>query len=84
MSDETDTSDPAFLERLRAAADLLEAVEHNRGLLAAIPEADRIDLMAIYSKGEKEDLTAAEKKALRGLADEARAEASRRVRRKEH
>ena len=48
-----------------------------------IPEADRIDLMTIYSKGEKEDLSNDEKKVLRRLADEARAEARRKVRPKE-
>ncbi len=30
-------SDSPLLERLRAAAELLEAVEHNRGLLARYP-----------------------------------------------
>jgi NAD(P)-dependent dehydrogenase (short-subunit alcohol dehydrogenase family) len=45
LSDETRPSDPAFLERLRAAAELLESVETNRGLLAAIPDADRQRLL---------------------------------------
>ena len=40
-----------------------------------IPEADRIDLVAIYGKNEKEDLTANEKKMLASLAQEMRTEA---------
>ncbi len=37
--------DPALLERLRAAAEILEAIEANRGLLAGVPEADRQRLL---------------------------------------
>ena len=39
---EPDTNDPASLTgRLRAAADLLESIAENRGLLANVPEAER-------------------------------------------
>jgi len=48
-----------------------------------IPEAERIDLLAIYGKDEKDDLTKDEKKILRQLAREAFLEAKRRVRRRE-
>ena len=37
--------DSPLLEKLRAAAELLEAIEANRGLLAQIPEADRQRLL---------------------------------------
>ena len=40
-----------------------------------IPEAHRIDLIAIYGKDEKDDLSHDEKRVLRRLAEEARAEA---------
>lgn len=42
-----------------------------------IPEAERIDLLAIYGKDEKDDLSAEEKKVLRALAQQAREEARR-------
>ena len=45
-----------------------------------IPEAERIDLLAIYGKDEKDDLTSDEKRILRSLANEAREEARRRAR----
>ena len=48
-----------------------------------IPEAERIDLLAIYGKDEKDDLTQGEKKILRVLAEQARTEArGRTVRRR--
>ena len=47
-----------------------------------IPEAERIDLLAIYGKDEKDDLTSDEKRILRGLAKEAHEEARRRARRR--
>ena len=47
-----------------------------------IPEAERIDLLAIYGKDEKDDLTAGEKKVLRALAEQAREEARRRTERR--
>src|SRR5215218_10403024 len=37
--------DPGFLERLRAAADLLESVVADRGLLASVPAEDRHRLL---------------------------------------
>src|SRR3954447_17773567 len=37
--------DPRFLQRLRAAADLLESVVADRGLLASVPEEDRHRLL---------------------------------------
>jgi len=40
-----------------------------------IKEADRIDFIAIYGKNEQDDLTAKQKKALKTLAAEAKAEA---------
>lgn len=40
-----------------------------------IPEAERIDLISIYGKDEKDDLSAAEKKILKTLVDELRREA---------
>ena len=49
-----------------------------------IPEADRIDLVAIYGKNEKDDLTGRQKKVLAALARQAKAEAvaaARRARR---
>jgi len=45
-----------------------------------IPEVDRIDMITIYAKGEKDDLDGNEKKALRVLAVQARAEAVRKTR----
>ena len=42
-----------------------------------IPEAERIDLLAIYGKDERDDLSADEKRALRALAQQAREEARR-------
>ena len=47
-----------------------------------IPEAARIDLMTIYGKDEKDDLSEKEKKVLRALALQARAEALEKRRRK--
>lgn len=47
-----------------------------------VPDADRIDLLAIYGKGQKEDLSESEKKVLRALAVQAREEACRSVRRR--
>ena len=44
-----------------------------------IPEAERIDLLAIYRNDEKDDLTADEKKVLRAMAEQAREEARLRV-----
>jgi hypothetical protein len=40
-----------------------------------IPEAGRIDLIAIYGKDEQDDLTAQQKKILAALARNAKAEA---------
>ena len=40
-----------------------------------VPEADWILLLDIYDKGEKDDLTAQEKKLLKRLAEEFKAEA---------
>jgi hypothetical protein len=40
-----------------------------------IPEAGRIDLIAVYGKNEKDDLSAQEKKVLAVLARQAKAEA---------
>jgi mRNA-degrading endonuclease RelE of RelBE toxin-antitoxin system len=42
-----------------------------------IPEADRIDMLLVYGKGESEDLTAGEKKVLAELAVKAKKEALR-------
>jgi mRNA-degrading endonuclease RelE of RelBE toxin-antitoxin system len=39
-----------------------------------IPEACRVDLFDVYGKGEKDDLTAQEKKALAGLVKQVREE----------
>jgi len=47
-----------------------------------IPAAERIDLLAVYGKDEKDDLTADEKKILRTMADQARSEAARPAQRK--
>jgi hypothetical protein len=47
-----------------------------------IPEAERIDLITIYSKDEQDDLSAAEKRRLRQLVDALRAEAVAAFRRK--
>lgn len=44
-----------------------------------IPEADRIDMLLIYGKDESDDLTADQKRILAGLAERARQEARRRV-----
>lgn len=46
-----------------------------------IPEAERIDLLAVYGKDEKDDLTEKEKRILREMAREAFQEAKRRARR---
>lgn len=46
-----------------------------------IPDACRIDLLDIYGKDEKDDLTAAEKKALAALAKTAKREATAAYRR---
>jgi len=42
-----------------------------------IPEADRIDITAIYRKGTQDDLPSDQRKALKMLAQQARAEAIR-------
>jgi hypothetical protein len=42
-----------------------------------IPEADRIDMVAIYSKSQQDDLTADQRKTLKVLAEHARIEAIR-------
>ncbi len=42
-----------------------------------IPEADRLDMVAIYSKSQQDDLTAAQCDALKALAEKARTEAVR-------
>jgi hypothetical protein len=47
-----------------------------------IPEAERLDLITVYGKNEKDDLSAAEKKVLRRLVDELRSEAVAAFRRK--
>ena len=47
-----------------------------------IPEAFRIDLMDVYGKDEKDDLTPAEKKTLARLVDAVRQEAIEAYRRK--
>lgn len=47
-----------------------------------IPEAERIDLLAIYGKGDKDDLSADEKAILRALAEQARREAQTRRKRR--
>jgi hypothetical protein len=39
------------------------------------PDVERIYLMAIYSKNEKQDLSAAQRKGLRGLIDTLKMEA---------
>lgn len=39
------------------------------------PEAQRLDLMMVYDKDEQDDLTAAQKRRLRELAEEAKKEA---------
>lgn len=54
-----------------------------RAIYLHLPEAERIDMIAIYSKGDQEDLTEDEKKILRALAMRARAEARKRGRRRE-
>jgi NAD(P)-dependent dehydrogenase (short-subunit alcohol dehydrogenase family) len=43
--DPADTSDPALLERLRAAAELLESVAAQRELLLSVPEEERVRLV---------------------------------------
>ncbi len=48
-----------------------------------IPEASRCDMLVIYSKDERDDLTAREKTVLTELAHEARAEAIAWARRRE-
>lgn len=40
-----------------------------------IPEAERVDMIAIYGKNEQDDLTAAQKRDLKQLADVVRKEA---------
>jgi len=40
-----------------------------------IPEAERIDMIAIYGKDERDDLSKEQKRALRALAEQARREA---------
>lgn len=47
-----------------------------------VPEVDWVFLLDIYSKGEKEDLDASEKKAIKQLAEELKQEAIASVRRK--
>ncbi len=39
------------------------------------PEVERIDLLAIYSKDQRDDLTAKQRKAMKALAERARKEA---------
>jgi mRNA-degrading endonuclease RelE of RelBE toxin-antitoxin system len=52
-----------------------------RIIYLAIPEAQRIDLIDIYGKDEKDDLSAAEKKALAAMVQEVRTEAIKAYRR---
>jgi len=47
-----------------------------------IPEAERIDMLAIYSKDERDDLDEDQRKVLRALAEQARKEAIASFRRK--
>lgn len=43
-----------------------------RVIYLAIPEAARIDLLAIYSKDAQDDLTEAQRKSLKAVAERAR------------
>jgi NAD(P)-dependent dehydrogenase (short-subunit alcohol dehydrogenase family) len=52
------SEDPAFLQRVRAAADLLEAIVADRGLLAAIPPDDRRRLLTAAGTVYVPDTTA--------------------------
>lgn len=47
-----------------------------------LPEAARIELIALYSKDERDDLNEQQKRTLRVLAEQARLEANEAVRRK--
>ena len=47
--------DPAFAERLRAAAELLESVAANRALLAGLPEAERTRLLQAAGQVSRPD-----------------------------
>ena len=49
----------------------------NRVIYLHIPEANRIDFLAIYSKNERDDLDAGQKRKLTALATLARTEALR-------
>jgi putative transcriptional regulator len=51
-----------------------------RVIYLAIPEASRLDLLAIYGKNEKDDLSPAERKVLAAMARQARTEALMRSR----
>jgi hypothetical protein len=59
---------PAFLDNSRLAGGARVVYLH-------IPEVSRIDLLAIYGKNEKDDLSAEDRKALAALARQAKAEA---------
>jgi len=48
-----------------------------------VPEADLIIMVKIYSKGEQDDVDAAEKKSLKQLAERLRQQALRAARGKE-
>jgi hypothetical protein len=52
-----------------------------RVVYLVIPEASRIDLLAIYGKNEKDDLSPDERKVLAAMARQARMEAVARARR---
>jgi hypothetical protein len=60
------------LRKIRAGAGLRGKGKRGgtRVIYLSIPEAERIDLLTVYGKDEKDDLSAAEKSALRKLAAE--------------
>lgn len=69
------------LRKVRAAQELRGVGKRGgiRVIYLYLPEARRIDLLAAYSKNEKDDLTPQEQKALASLARAARAEARARI-----
>ncbi|MHB0979138.1 MAG: type II toxin-antitoxin system RelE/ParE family toxin [Thermoleophilia bacterium] len=69
------------LRKIRASQELRGVGKRGgiRVIYLYIPEARRIDLLAAYSKNEKDDLTPQEQKALASLARAARTEARARI-----
>ena len=78
---DTEIADPAFLERLRSATELLEAVAANRALLDRLPIEDRDRLHQAVAEFYNPDPVARRRNAeSRGARADGRADSARRCR----